>query len=826
MAISTTLNRIAYAGNGVTLAFAFPYPFLAQGDLVVVVRNNTTGAEVTKTLTTHYTVSGGSGAAGTVTMLTAPATGETLTVYDDPAITQGLDLRENDPLPAESAETAYDRLTLICQRLKDRVDRAIRLSEGYSATFNPILPGLIDPGSPLFVTNDGAGIGMFPGSTSRASQFLGFDASGYPIAGLPLGTLSTIVSAYIQTLLDDPDSKTARATLGLPSISVKDYGAKGDGATDDTVQIQNAFNALPSGGEIFFPPGTYIVSDTITVPNDKINVRGFGTSTIVKAKNAADYDAVFQITGRTGVVFRDFLIDANKANRTGIANRTQGLGFTSCTDCLAMNMTVQNTRGNGSVPAIGIGLGGAGLRNIISHCRLLNCGDVGFASDGVYMSGDYSHINACIAINCQDTGFVLEKCNYSEISGCRATGCSAAAAITAQDNVGVAAYKGNKIVGLVGENFVGLNTGGIQIGCLTGAAATTNLEDTQIIGVILRSTTATGPGINFRRTGNGQVKKTLMTGCEIYMESGNQAVLIDRTDQLKIQNCIFVGFAGSWTVQIQDYNTKLTIQNCDVTGALNTNCISGGGANCNEFVITNNRIISASSSYGIYLSGNTGTFTSIKTNNNVFSGSFGQANIGGDATTAPRDKNDIIAGTAAPTSALEGKWEVGTLIKNTTSVVGQTAFWTCTTAGVAGSGAVFTPTGIIGSEVLEQASAVAAGAPGASTVFANFNAGLTLTEGTWDLDGGVTWVHNGATLTGGCRAALSTSASGSGTIGSSLTDEPPPTANYNVTCKVTAPRVTVAAGGTQTWYITGAINYTAGTPQGTYRITARRVLRV
>jgi hypothetical protein len=33
MSVSTTTNRVAFAGNGVTTAFSFPYYFQAQGDL-------------------------------------------------------------------------------------------------------------------------------------------------------------------------------------------------------------------------------------------------------------------------------------------------------------------------------------------------------------------------------------------------------------------------------------------------------------------------------------------------------------------------------------------------------------------------------------------------------------------------------------------------------------------------------------------------------------------------------------------------------------------------------------------------------------------------
>ena len=44
-------------------------------------------------------------------------------------------------------------------------------------------------------------------------------------------------------------------------VSVKDFGAVGNGVTDDTAAIQAAVNA---GGEVFFPTGRYLISSTIT----------------------------------------------------------------------------------------------------------------------------------------------------------------------------------------------------------------------------------------------------------------------------------------------------------------------------------------------------------------------------------------------------------------------------------------------------------------------------------------------------------------------------------------------------------------------------------
>ncbi len=62
-------------------------------------------------------------------------------------------------------------------------------------------------------------------------------------------------------------TRAAQSTLNS-TASVKDFGAVGDGKTDDTAAIQTAINALPGGGTLFFPQGIYITSATL-VTNGK-----------------------------------------------------------------------------------------------------------------------------------------------------------------------------------------------------------------------------------------------------------------------------------------------------------------------------------------------------------------------------------------------------------------------------------------------------------------------------------------------------------------------------------------------------------------------------
>lgn len=130
MSISSVATRKEFAGDGSTTAFVFPYLFAANADLVVVERDDTTLVDTTKTITTHYTVSGAGTGSGTVTAVVAPATGKTWIVELDPAATQATDLVANDALPAATIEDALDKLSILVRELTVKLGNLIPLRGG------------------------------------------------------------------------------------------------------------------------------------------------------------------------------------------------------------------------------------------------------------------------------------------------------------------------------------------------------------------------------------------------------------------------------------------------------------------------------------------------------------------------------------------------------------------------------------------------------------------------------------------------------------------------------------------------------------------------
>tara|TARA_R100000654_G_scaffold9025_2_gene20947 strand:+ start:9516 stop:11081 length:1566 start_codon:yes stop_codon:yes gene_type:complete len=160
MTVSSTNNIVTYAGNGSTTVFAYTFKTFAASDLVVIERTDSTGAEVTKTLTTHYTVSGaGTDSGGNVTFGSAPASGVTVVIQRSLDLTQAIDYVENDPFPAESHEEGLDRAVMRDQQIKEELSRSIRFPVGDSGVSSEI-----------------------PSATERANKFLSFNSSGVPTA--------------------------------------------------------------------------------------------------------------------------------------------------------------------------------------------------------------------------------------------------------------------------------------------------------------------------------------------------------------------------------------------------------------------------------------------------------------------------------------------------------------------------------------------------------------------------------------------------------------------------------------------------------------------
>jgi len=253
MTVSSTLSKKVYNGDGNEMTFPTEFAFLANADVTATL-TDANGVETTWIEGTHYTLSGaGSGSAGTLTVISPPSSnipklGETLTIRRVPEATQNTDLPVGDSLSAEVLEQALDRGVMLTQRTLEELDRAIKLPVAES------------------------GAGTLPSIGSRSGKLAGWDSSG----------------DWTALTADDDSTNTATATGGTTArshadrfadvVNVKDYGAVGDGLTDDTAAVNAAWTAYKNAtafaevsgstwqdikkAALYFPPGDYVFDPT------------------------------------------------------------------------------------------------------------------------------------------------------------------------------------------------------------------------------------------------------------------------------------------------------------------------------------------------------------------------------------------------------------------------------------------------------------------------------------------------------------------------------------------------------------------------------------
>lgn len=113
------------------------------------------------------------------------------------------------------------------------------------------------------------------------------------------------------------------STYGDNSTDVRDFGADGDGTTDNTIAIQSALDA---GGVTFFPPGIYVTRQLI-VPSGAVlcgvNAGSFDMPdlpssqlSILKLMDGTDDHLLYGPQETQSVIIEDLQLDGNKFNQS------------------------------------------------------------------------------------------------------------------------------------------------------------------------------------------------------------------------------------------------------------------------------------------------------------------------------------------------------------------------------------------------------------------------------------------------------------------------------------------------------------------------------
>ena len=122
-------------------------------------------------------------------------------------------------------------------------------------------------------------------------------------------------------------------------VSVKDFGAKGDGVTDDS----DAFQAAANHGFALVPKGNYLITKSIVIDNKKSHFVGSGG--VIKFKNRM---AVFDVTNRGSLLVDGLIIDGSEYVAEWDASSGASVFHASSADLLSVtNSIISNVYGNG-----------------------------------------------------------------------------------------------------------------------------------------------------------------------------------------------------------------------------------------------------------------------------------------------------------------------------------------------------------------------------------------------------------------------------------------------------------------------------------------------
>lgn len=353
-------------------------------------------------------------------------------------------------------------------------------------------------------------------------------------------------------------------------VSVKQFGAKGDGTTDDYQAFADAITHLNStthGGCLLIPAGTYKLNNTWSIERSgvgsvwhNLTIKGEGTGISVldfsSAPAGADGIAVVGPGGRMGISS----LEVRNSKGVGINwNSTAVLGGAPWMSRVTMSDVVVDGSGSHGVRMRQLYMGqfdnvesrnsgGRGFSLEGFHTSLIfnRCwagGDAAYPDGGNLLAGwyvngcTYSQFNACAADWNGRAGWGFSNVAGVSVNNCGAesnseegyivtTGTSATTGIppVVQDVKGFSfndcfAYNNSKAGVNSYANFLGVSTAGGRKADITSNGTVDTNEDGSSYSVVLNGTNGT---VTYTENGNAIEGTTLKTG-SVYHQNNSKA---------------------------------------------------------------------------------------------------------------------------------------------------------------------------------------------------------------------------------------------------------------------------------------------------------------
>lgn len=432
IAINPVTRRVQFTGNTGTGPYAFNFNVLQSSDIVVY-KNN-----VLLTETTDYTVSIAANGTGNITMVVALVLTDILTIIGGRELSRTTDFVTAGDLLASSLNEQLDSNVIMSQQLDERFGRTLNVPPGdedktlalplaadradkvltfdtegnvQTQTASDLFGGAVLGGN--FVVNTGAGDGSTvafgltgsPGVKTNIQIYIdgvyqdkaSFSLSGQTVTfteAPPLNAgIEFIFGESVTQITGDASAitynqggtgaqdRTVKSKL-QETVSVKDFGAVGDGVADDTAAIQAAIDASES---VYFPSGIYKITSTLNLPDTtyrKLHGDGFNAQettnpvkgSIIKwagAANGTMLDGDF--TGGVNIsslVIRDMRFEGDNVASIGMI-----FGATSAhpQHYYFENVQLRNFAANGTDACVDMSGANVGSVYGLADCEFHNC---------------------------------------------------------------------------------------------------------------------------------------------------------------------------------------------------------------------------------------------------------------------------------------------------------------------------------------------------------------------------------------------------------------------------------------------------------------------
>lgn len=279
-------------------------------------------------------------------------------------------------------------------------------------------------------------------------------------------------------------------------VSVKDFGAVGDGVTDDLAAFRAAIASQSDptnssrGGTIFIPRGKYYLSDTLEI-SSRITLQGAGNGPNFDGTFGAPVALIFPVnktgiriyssfdtpvTGTTGMYseLRDFQVRRTDYAGSGTAPAGTGYGVYSTATIYAENVRVMGFSQDGWY----IHGNGAGLTGNSNLSQLLKCDSFGNRGYGIRFNG--SDANACLIQNCDATSNGLAGFQDESFLGNTYVACHGA---------------GNNVLNsppFVDYRSTNINARNVYLGCYSEGGTNNIIAPSVVLGGVLGASASAG----------------------------------------------------------------------------------------------------------------------------------------------------------------------------------------------------------------------------------------------------------------------------------------------------------------------------------------------